>query len=305
MNRKAILLFAFTLVTQLLWSQNYMNLLNLRYYYLPSSQINSTHEELSFSEFRIETILPYQMKNGNVIGIKPQYKSFSLAGDTSSLKDLKLHSIKMPLFVIYKFKNPKWSMYFDISPKLNSDFENVSGTHFQIGGTALGYYEQKDKFFWQFGVYYNQDTYGAFIMPLLGLDWKIDEKNYLALLLPCYAIFEHKLSKKLYSGIELELTGETYRMGGSVYKNSFYSQLGEDKMTFLTEPRLFIDYYLTKHIVLYVKPGMRLFQKYEHFTEDDKLISNSDFIQGQLKDAFYIEFGLAMRYRYDEESKKE
>lgn len=287
------------------YAQNYMNVLNGRFFYLPSPKLKNDSTDISFREYRIESSIPIQLKNGSSIGIKPQYKTFTLSGKSDSLRDLTLYSFKLPLFGFIKLKDSKWSFYVEISPKLNSDLKNITIRHFQIGSTVLAYYEKKKDYYWQFGIFYNEDTYGPFIMPLVGVDWKIDERNYLAVLLPAYMIYERKLSKKFYTGFEMELTGETYRLGNTAYKDSYISQFGENKLTFLTEPRLFLDYYIAPHLVLYVKPGMRLFQKYEQFNDtNDKLLAHPEYVQGQLKPSFYTEFGIALRFRYDEENKK-
>jgi hypothetical protein len=135
---------------------------------------------------------------------------------------------------------------------------------------------------------------------LLGIDWKINEKNYATLLLPAYLMYERKLSGKFYTGFEMEITDETYRLGGSIYKDSYISDFGKNKLSGLIEPRLFLDYYLAKHLVLYLKPGMQILQKYEHYDSNDNRLINSDYVQGKLKDCFYVELGLAMRFRYDE-----
>jgi hypothetical protein len=169
----------------------------------------------------------------------------------------------------------------------------------------INYFESKPGFFWQFGLYYNQDTYGPFFMPLAGFDCKINQKNYIAILVPAYFMYEHKFSTSVYAGFEMELFGETFRLGNSTYPYSFISQLGDKKMTFLTEPRLFLDYYFKENWVIYAKPGFRLFQKYEHFTEGDEVIEDSEFIQGVLRNSFYVEMGLAMRFRYDQEENEE
>ena len=285
-------------------AQNYINVLNGRFYYLPSVQLKNNSTDISFKEYRIEGAIPVQLRGGSTLGIKPQYKTFTLSGNSNSLRDLTLYSFKLPLFGYLKFKDSKWSAYIELSPKLNSDLKNIDIRHFQIGSTVLAYYEKKKDFYWQLGIYYNEDTYGPFIIPMLGVDWKIDEKNYLAVLLPAYMIYERKLNDKFYTGFEMELTGETYRLGNTAYKDSYISQFGENKLTFLTEPRLFLDYYVAPHLVLYIKPGMRLFQKYEQFDDtNDKLLKNPEYIQGQLKSSFYTEFGIAYRFRYDEESK--
>jgi hypothetical protein len=299
---KLKLVFLFILITNLnSQAQNYLNVLNVRYYYLPDNTTNISDDNVSLKEYRFESAFPYTLKDSDIVGIKIQYKSFSLKSDNPDYKNLYLRSVKLPIFTFIKFKNPKWSTYLEISPKLNSDFENITFRHFQIGSTILFFYEKRTDFFWQFGVYYNQDTYGPFFMPLLGFNWKISDKSYCSGLLPAYLIFEQKLSKKLYTGFEMEMTGETFRLGGSTLEpNSFISQLGKNKLNFLAEPRLFLDFYLTKHLVFYIKPGFRLLQKYEHYTEDDHLVSNSEYVQGKLKNSFYAEAGIAFRFRYDE-----
>ncbi|MBN1599735.1 MAG: hypothetical protein JW894_15675 [Bacteroidales bacterium] len=298
--RVTTLILFFLLINLCIKAQNFINVFNGRLYYIPVNSINNSDEDVSFSEHRLELALPYVFDNENIIGLKAQYKRFSLKSDDPLLKSIELNTLKIPLFAYFKWGSSKWSSYIDINPKLNSDFKYISGRHFQIGGMLLMFKERKENFFWQFGLIYNQDTYGPFVMPLFGLDWTISGKSYFAALLPAYLIFEQRVGKRIYTGIEVELSGETFRLGASEYENSFISQLGKNKLTFLTEPHLFLDVYVTKNVVIYLKPGMRLFHKYEHYSEDDELIEDSEYIQGELKNSFYTEFGLALRFRYDE-----
>jgi hypothetical protein len=287
----------FTLMFESAFTQNYLNVVNFTYFYLPVATLNS--EDVRYRDYSIETALPYTYKNGNVVGIKPQYESISLMEEHTAKKTLHLQSLELPIFSVIKYKNPKWSSYFEIATNLNSDFKNIELNHFQIEGTILFFYEKKKDLTWQFGVYYNQETFGPYPMILLGVDWKINTKNYLALLLPAYLIYERKLNQKFYTGFEVELSGETYRLGAAE-DNSYISQFGQNRLSFVTEPRLFLDYYIAKHLVFYVKPGMRFLQKFEQYTSDNKRVRSSDYVQGQLKDCFYIETGIALRFRYDE-----
>ncbi len=299
--RYFLMIFLLSLAIENIFPQNYLNVLNITYYYVPVASLNK--EDVIFRDYLIETALPYKLKNGNVFGIKPNYESITLKEEDSPLKTLHLHSLELPVFAMIKYKNSKWSSYFELAANLNSDFKNIKRNQFQVGGTILMFYEKKKDFNWQFGLYYYQETFGPYPMLLLGLDWKINPKNYFSVLLPAYLIYERKLSPKFYTGFEVELTGETYRLGESVYENSYISQFGQSRLSFITEPRFFLDYYIAKHLVVYVKPGMRLLQKYEQFDTNNKRITNSDYVQGHLKDCFYIEFGLAFRFRYDEPTK--
>jgi hypothetical protein len=301
--KKLLSAFLFTLClfsNVIIYSQNYLDIVNARYYYLPPIQMVDSSQRNTFYELRFETTLPIELHNGNIIGFKPRYSSYTLNTNIDGLKDLRLHTVKLPFFIYWKFANSRWSIYADISPKLNSDFRNISGRHFQIGGMVITYFEKKENFAWQFGLVYNQDTYGPFFMPLLGFSLK-KGKNYFEALLPAFIIYERRLGSKFYTGFELELRGETFRLGDSQFKDSFISQLGENKLTFLTEPKLFVDYYLAEHLVLFIKPGFRLFQKWEHYTEEDERIEDPEYIQGTLKNSFYLEMGMALRFRYDEE----
>lgn len=282
-------------------AQNYINLINGRYYYLPSAEFKDNDIPVRFKEYRIETALPVELNGGNIAGIKPQYKTVSFKSDDAGLKDLKLHTFKMPVFTYLKLGEKGWSVYIDVSPKLNSDLKNISGNHFQIGGMFIFLKERNERFFWQFGMFYNQDTYGPFFMPLLGFDWTLSEKDYMAALLPAYFIYERKLSAKFYTGFELELSGETFRLGGSEYNNSYISQLGENQLTFMTEPRLFIDFYAVPHLVFYLRAGMRLFHMYEHYTIDDERLEAPEYVEGKLKENVYLEAGIAFRFRYVED----
>ncbi len=314
---KTVLVFFLSIaVLALVHGQNYLNVANLKYYYMPPTTVDGYTEPTNFNEFRADFALPYEFDNKDILGLKVNYKSVYLASNIDSLMDLKIYSFKLPIFGIYNFKNnDTWSMYAEISPKLNSDLKNISLSHFQIGGMVLFFKEKKKDLYWQFGIFYNQDTYGPFIMPLFGLDYKINEKNYLGVLAPAYFIYERKLSDKLYVGLEAELTGETFRLGefqSKKLKDSYISQFGEDHFTFLVEPRLFIDFYISENMVAYLKPGVRMFHKYEHFLNETDLDDNgyddyagNYYMQGQLKDNFYLELGLAYRFRYDAQNEEE
>jgi len=279
--------------------QNYLNIFNITYFYLPVVSIDGIDD--NYRDYSIVTALPYKFKNGNVFGIKPQYEYISLIGEnTPLLKNLHLQSLGCPVFAVIKYKNPKWSSYTEFVVNLNSDFVNIQKNQFQVGATVLFFYEKKKNFTWQFGAFFIQETFGLYPMILLGLDWKIDTKNYFSVILPAYLIYERKLNSKFYTGFEVELSGQTYRLGGSAYENSYISQFGQSKLSFITEPRLFLDYYIAKHIVFYIKPGWRFLQKYEQYDTHYERIKNSDYVQGQLENSFYIEGGFAFRFRYDE-----
>ena len=44
-----------------------------------------------------------------------------------------------------------------------------------------------------------------------------------------------------------------------------------------------------------------MLQKYEQYSAADVKMYDSDYLQGYLKPSFYLETGIALRFRYDEE----
>ncbi len=281
------------------FSQNFLDILNLRYNYLPQAELNN--DNVNLQEYYAGLTLPLYTKGEDMAGVGIQYGYFGIENDDPVLKSLQLHSFKLRVLGYKTLANPKWSVYAELIPKLNSDLKNISSSHFQIGGIALLNLKKNEHFFWHFGLFFNMETFGPFPLPLVGFDKKLSDNCYINILLPPVIYFEYKLNKNLYSGAEVELVGETYRLGNSNFDDSFISQFGESKFYFLMKTRLFIDYYLTQNLVLYVKPGYRFFRKYDHYNKEDEIITDSDYLTGELKEGFYLETGIAMRVRFENE----
>ena len=64
----------------------------------------------------------------------------------------------------------------------------------QIGGALIAAYKRKGKLTWKLGVYINNEYFGIFVMPLLGINWEIGKKDYLFGVLPGSLTYEHKIN---------------------------------------------------------------------------------------------------------------
>ncbi len=165
---KFFLNLVFLFFISISYSQNYIDILNARWVYFPGNEFKTNGEKVSLSYYSAGIVIPFELKNENSIGLKTQYENFKIRSASSTLKELNLHSLKFSLFLLKKIKESNWSAYLELTPKINSDFKNISINHFQVGGIALFFYEKSTSFLWQAGIYYNQETYGPFIIPLLG-----------------------------------------------------------------------------------------------------------------------------------------
>ena len=100
------------------------------------------------------------------------------------------------------------------------------------------------------GVYSNSEFFGLFVVPLVGIDWKIDDRNYLFGVFPGRLSFEHQWDRHWYSGLSFRAPTNSYRI-----TNGEYIRLDDAQLS------LFLDYYLTKHLCLSLGNRLWVFPK--------------------------------------------
>ena len=93
---------------------------------------------------------------------------------------------------------------------------------------------------WRLGLYVNNDLFGLFVMPLAGIDWKINARNNLFGILPGNLTYEHKINEHFYYGANFRAITNSYA------KSNGYWLIDENQLG------LHLDTYLTKNLVLNV-----------------------------------------------------
>ena len=163
-------------------------------------------------------------------------------------------------------------------PKISSDLEDVSKNDFQLGGIALFTFTKSEKFKYKFGLYYNQEYWGSFLVPIIGFDWQPNDKLQAFGNLPINATLMYKLNNKFSAGLFFQAPAGSFRMNENftVPENSI---MDTENIKFpnayihktTQEISLFLDYYITRNIVLNLKCGATIGRSYRVFAEDDKL----------------------------------
>lgn len=64
--------------------------------------------------------------------------------------------------------NDRWSSTLVALPKIASDYENISGNDFYLGGFALLKFQKKENLIYRFGIYGSQEAFGFFTTPIIG-----------------------------------------------------------------------------------------------------------------------------------------
>ena len=143
-------------------------------------------------------------------------------------------------------------------PRLNGEELNFN-TAFQMGGLAFASYKAKEQQKFRFGIYVNNDFFGVFVIPLVGVDWRIDNKNCVFGLLPGRLTFEHQLNDHLYTGATFRAITNSYRLN-----NESYIRIDDNQLS------VYLDYYPAKHVVLTLEPGYGIFRELRSGVERNK-----------------------------------
>jgi hypothetical protein len=263
-------------------AQPYIDPLNIRYTHAFN---RNNGNAVPYDHIFIGSDLPVRFKSGTILLLSPFYENWNIDSGDNKTYLPSVKSFAIPVSIIFSV-NKKWSLNVTAISRINhEDLDLDSG--FQIGGLAFASLKLAEQKKVRFGLYVNNDFFGLFIIPLVGVDWRIDKNNYLFGLLPGRLTFEHKVNNILYSGATFHAITNSYR-----FNDGRYLRIDDNQLS------LYVDYYPAKHIALTLEPGYGIFRKlrsgYEH---------NKNYIQDyNWSDGFFINLSASYRIRLQNDS---
>jgi hypothetical protein len=150
----------------------------------------------------------------------------------------------------------------------------------QIGGAALFFAKKNETLTWKFGLYVNGDLFGLFVIPLAGIDWKIDDRSNLFGILPANLTYERKLNKKFYYGLNFRTFTNSYA------RDTGYWRVDENQLGGFT------DFYVLKNVVFNLEAGSSILRKIR--TGVQRKADDS----WNIHDNIYFKISLAYRMRF-------
>ncbi len=261
-------------------AQPYFDVLTIHYINSPEKRLfNSGNNVSDIHYFSAQIGLPFKLKKDLLI-FNPFYEQFNFLlksepGTTQTFK-----SIGLPVTFLKQLKNPSWKTGFAFIPRINADFRNIVATDYQFGGAVLAIYKKTKNLNYKFGLYYNSEFFGPFIIPLLGIDWNINEQLNLFGLLPGNLELEYRFNSVLYGGINFKSITNSYRFDGLSYLKVSDNYL-----------KFFLDYYLAKKIAITIEAGHTVLRKYKTGH------TNEQFVQNNFGDGLLLKVGLSYRIR--------
>lgn len=241
-------------------AQNYVDLARFHYANTPQTEFDSIGGNTNVEDFGVDITLPIKLNDSNAL----------LAGLNLDQIKTQLHPLgnfytvsTVNLKIGYNKKHSdKWTGTYMLLPKLSSDFKKITSKDFQLGALILMKYNKKENLKYNVGLYYNNELFGPFVVPLLGLYYTSPNDKFEAnLTLPIWADMNYKLKNWLKIGANFSAFVRSYHLSENhayVVKKS-------------NEVFGYLQFNLTKSILIQTKTGYSIGRSYKAYDDNDKV----------------------------------
>lgn len=211
----------------------------------------------------------------------------------------RLSGISLPVGMKLVTKNKKWETIFLAVPKIASDFKDeIDEYDFQYGGIFLQHFVPNNKLKIKAGLYYNREAFGNFYVPLVGVDWKVNDRLNLYGILPTnYKVEFNIIKDKFYAGLNLKYFTRSFRLSeANQYDYVRYNE---------AQVKLFMDCFVVPRVLVFAEVGYSIGEnplQHKYNTNNDD-ITYVNPVYTPVKNYPIISVGIAYRVRLDLERK--
>jgi len=275
-------------------AQPYFDVANIQYQLSPDASLyGKNRTPLEIRNLSAGINLPVKVFKSDVILLNPSFEYNGLDLHHGVSHDHDLYGASFALSYVKQWKKPEWKTVLVSVNRINSHLQQVTVNHYQPGGAVLMIYERSKKIRYKLGIYYNAEFFGAFVLPLAGVDWMISDRLILHGIVPRNLTLEYKLTPFLYVGAGWKAVTSSYRYA-SAHPHD-YIKIEENQF------RLFTDIYASNRIVCNFEAGHSLLRKYNKRSEAQRLAGFSSNLG--VNEGWLIKVGLYYRVRLDREVK--
>ncbi len=300
--KKNIALLVFSLFVSIASAQPFADIVSFNYQTY-SGKYEKTFDTLpqqynKTDNYLFGFFLPKEFKNGNTLLIRINSETINSTISPDSSYSSRLSNVSLPIGMKLVNKNKKWETIFLVIPKIASDFKDkVDGYDFQYGAVFLEHFVPNNKLKIKAGLYYNREAFGNFYVPLVGVDWKVNNRIYMYGILPTsYKIEFNILKNKLYTGINLKYFTRSFRLS----KVSNYDYVRYDE----AQVKLFVDCFVAKKVLVFGEVGYSIGTNPWQYKYNTKEVVTNSPVYNSMKPFVVFNTGLAYRFRFDLEEKQ-
>jgi len=250
-------------------SQNWIDLVTVSSKYSPNNKTEQGTNTRNLFSLGLNVKLPIVLSNDNVliIGLDHQYNLISRNysnGTDGSFNELPFSSSILQLGLSHDW-NKKTNTLFMAMGRLNSDYIEVSTSHFELAGLILSTTKRTKDFHWKYGVYCNAEYFGPMVVPLFGFNWKINDKWRLKTVVPINLELSYQAKNWFRSGLFFEGINASYRVFNNSSVKDDYLDKADNNLS------LFSEFHLGKNIWFHVKGGVSVLRKYRTYENGERL----------------------------------
>lgn len=252
------------------FSQNHIDLANAYWRVSPNNSIEGSTQKRNFNMFVVDAKLPIVLNDENVFitGVEYQHNTTDFSDNSlSEFGRYEFASTTLQLGLEHKW-NQRSKMLFMGFGRLNTDYNNVGISHFQLGGLAFGTTKRSENFDWKYGLYYNGEFFGHMFVPLFGFNWKINDKWRLKTVIPINLELAYYPNSWFRGGLRFDGVNGSYQV---MLPNPILSnpQRHIDKAD--NNVWLFTEFNLGKNVWFHLKGGHSVLRKYRFYENNEKL----------------------------------
>ena len=236
-------------------------------YGLPSSYDSIYDEKASEKGFMASLTLPVRISKSNIWYNSLNYFYWNIDGEEDRPDDI-LNPIHVHGLILrtgpYITLDAGRAIQVLLAPRLMTDFENIDMDHLQWGGLVLYDKRYRDDLLIGFGLMYHQELFGPYMVPLLNLDWKINQRWSIVGLLPVYGKLKYRWNERLDGGWSHFGLITTYKLGAPQYNGDYLERSSIDETLYLRY-KIFGDFFLEGRF------GYAFGRHYRQYGKDQKV----------------------------------
>ena len=179
-----------------------------------------------------------RLSNKNMIPISFNHFYFNVQGDPETPEDL-ANPIVINGFILrtgwYQRFGNGTAIQLLIAPRIMSDFKNLDGNSFQMGGVLTYEKEFSDELTMAFGAIYNQELFGPYLVPLVDVHWQISPKWRIDGMIPVTARVVYSVNENMSVGFNHFGLITTYYLGNDAYAGDYMERQSIDLSLFLRQ----------------------------------------------------------------------
>jgi hypothetical protein len=204
------LLFLTLLLPLFVSSQEYVDLFRIGYGQTFNNNFEGTNSSTLVKSFEVGLTFPVVLNENHALITGADFSRNNLQLFPEA-EFTSLYSTNLKLGMASNWSE-KWSTTIVLLPKIASDYKNISGSDFFLGGFALLKYKKNENLKYRFGVYASQEAFGLFTTPIIGWYYLSPNKRFeMDMSLPISADVSYKLGTTTI-GVDYFGIGRSYNV---------------------------------------------------------------------------------------------